>query len=261
MRIALRRRFGVVVLSAAVVALSSSPARASDIILPGFDLFDPMSGSDVFFPLPIGDLVPFVGVPLGSFDFGSGPVATGSTDTIIERLATATDASPTIAIQLLAMQMVSVIPIDAGLGLDFHYFTLQAVPSLGTMTFTGLTGAHGPGVHGTVTYNALTVNWQLEKGALGGPVAMMGTTVLSTGAVPWSHFPAPGAVLIPGVNFLLDGSTSGSDFFPIGTFTFTATDGTNILTRSAGVPEPSIVVLIALSAVGVASRSRRRRVR
>jgi hypothetical protein len=253
---AYRRRFGVFVLSAATMLLSAWTARASDIILPGFDLFDPLSGSQMFLPVPIGDLVPFVGVPLGSFDFGSGPVATGTTDTIVRRLETATDADPMINIQLVAMQMVSVLPIDAGLGIDFHYVTLQAGPSLGTMTFAGLAGPHAPPPppHGTVTYDALSINWELHKGSLVGPVAMVGTTVVSTGPVSWSHFAPPGTLLIPGVNYLLDG-TSLKDYFPLEPFAFSATDGTTILVATA--PEPGAAILVIMSGIALAMRGRR----
>jgi len=89
----------------------------------------------------------FKGVPLGNFDFGGANTGstsgaptlrvsnvnqdTGTTDLIIKRLSEAvvpnTPGSATIPIELVALQLVSVEPIDLGSGLDLHFITLQSV--------------------------------------------------------------------------------------------------------------------------------------
>ena len=250
-----QRRVGVAVL---LLVLGGSLPRAAHaaIMLPGFDLMDPLPGTLVFLPGP--GLVPFVGVPLGTFDFGGGPVATGTADTIFHRPIAGAPSS-SIPVELLAMQMVSAVPIDLGFGSALHYLTLQAgPPSGGTMTFDDFSlGNHGPPPppHGFVTYD---VDWffDVHMGALGGPVVFSSTKTLATGPLPWSHF-LPGAFHIPGVNFELCGPGDGScDFFVLGTFAFTAPDGTSIVTKTA--PEPTAGVLVLAGLAAVYARMRRR---
>ena len=63
---------------AALAALTAGRASAG-IINPGYDLLE-TSNTTTF----LGQN--FQGVPVGTYDFGSGPVNTGNTDTIIHRL-------------------------------------------------------------------------------------------------------------------------------------------------------------------------------
>ena len=79
----------------------------------------------------------------------------------------------------------------------------------------------------------------------------------TAGPVPWSHFPPPGAVLITGVNRLLDGSTPGSDSFLLAPASLVNADGTNIIVKTA--PEPAVVLLLGVSAMSLAARAQRRR--
>jgi hypothetical protein len=58
-----------------------SPQRGSC----GHDLFATQPGTQV--NLGLAGIQPFVGVPLGSFDFGMGLGATFNTDTIVQRQA------------------------------------------------------------------------------------------------------------------------------------------------------------------------------
>ena len=72
------------------------------------------------------------GVPLGDFDFGgtTGVQDVHGIDTIVQRLEQASVAgdgqTDTIDIELVALQLVSVDPVDLGAGLGDHYITLQA---------------------------------------------------------------------------------------------------------------------------------------
>jgi hypothetical protein len=249
-------------LSMAVVALTilAAPAAgiASGIVNPGFDLLHTEPGTSV-------GGVPFTGVPLGSFDFGGGAVPTGNADTIVERLAAATAPGPppAVPIELVALQLMSVVPVDFGLGVGFYFVTLQSArggpASTGTMGIT-----FGPeGVpHGTFD-SFFDVFFDIRLGSLDGPIALSNNAPLTSVGAPWAHFPPSGAVEIPGVNTLLNGLDRESDFFPVGTFTeqhpgppstihvvSTATDGRQ-------VPEPSaaaalVLALAALFSYGVA---------
>jgi hypothetical protein len=254
----LGRRIGVGVLAALVLAASPKDSRASDILFPGFDLFDPMAGSQVFFP-GFG-LFDFIGVPLESFDFGSGPVPTGETDTIVQRLHSATGpGTVSIIVRLLAMQMVSTTPIDLGFGSDFHYLTLQAAPSRGMLQWTEEPGLHGPPppAHGVAHYEPLNWRYDVHLGSLGGPVVQSDSKILTSSPTPWSHFAPPDALLIPGVNSSLNGADNTSDFFFIKQFSLTNADGTRIIASTA--PEPATFGLMGVGIAGLAVRRRRRR--
>ena len=68
---------------AMVAATWSQPAARADwVVKAGYDLFQTVP-ADTSFP-GLGNLM---GVPLGTFDFGSGAVGTGLTDTIVQRLS------------------------------------------------------------------------------------------------------------------------------------------------------------------------------
>jgi len=248
-----------VLLTLILSAITPQAVRASDILTQGFDLFDPLTGTMV--NLPVAGIVPFVGVPLETVDFGFGPVPTFNADTVIERLEDANGPMDVVPIVLRAMQLVSVAPVDLGSGLDFHFLTLQALaPSTGTMIFVDFGGPHiPPPAHGSVRYDPINWLFDVRKGSLGGPIVFSGSKVLTTANTPWTHFPPPGAVLIPGVNVLLDG-TQFSDFFPE-SFSLTSEDGTQILMRPATVPEPTTMVLTGIGIAVSVARKRRARSR
>jgi hypothetical protein len=248
-------RVGAALLTLIVVAVPR-PADASDIITRGFDLSDPLPGTAV--NLPGLGLVPFVGVPLGTFDFGVGPVPTFNADTIIERLDDANAPVDLVPVLLLAMQLRSEIAIDMGFGLDIHFLTLQTTtPSDGTMVFTDFSGPHvPPPPHGSFRYDPINWSFDVRRGSLDGPVVFSGSKVLSSANTSWTHFPVPGAVLIPGVNYLLDG-TPFSDFFPE-PFSLSSDDGTRILMQTATVPEPVTSALLAVGVAWLAARRARR---
>jgi PEP-CTERM motif len=240
------------------------------MILPGFDLFDPLPGTRIL--LPGLGLVPFVGVPLETFDFemGSGPVPTGNTDTVVQRLdridAPAPGTEAQSRVLLRAMQLVSESRIDPGFGEDFYFLTLQAgMLSDGMMAFTEFGGSHGPPPPPHAFFRYVFINWHfdLRKGSLAGPAVASDTKVLSSAFIPWSHFPPLDAMLITDVNFRLGGmacelGTDCADVFPIGTFVLISPDGTVIPTQTATVPEPATAFLVGIGLAGIALRARRR---
>ncbi len=71
----------------------------------------------------------FEGVPLGIVDLGSGPVVVGDADTIIERLQTADLSGGAAAIDIVALSLQSVDPVDLGFGAGFEFITIELTTS------------------------------------------------------------------------------------------------------------------------------------
>jgi len=234
-----------------------SASKADPLVLAGFDLFSTRPGTQVNLD-PVAQGLgnqPFRGVPLGTFNFGMGPVAVFNTDTIVQRLGNATPGNPTVPIEMVALQLMSVNQVNTGAGAAFLFVTLQSArggpASIGTLTIT-----FGPeGIpHGTFD-STLNVFFDIRVGSLDGPIVFSNETalVLMANDVPWSHFPPNGALLIPGVNFLLNGQDQLNDFFP-DSFEETKPDGTRHEVESATVPEPTTISLLAIGIAGVATR-------
>jgi hypothetical protein len=231
-----------------------SVSQADPLVLRGYDLFATVPPTKV--NLGPAGVQEFKGVPLGTFDFGSGPVDTGNADTIVQRLGDASPANPTISIQLVALQFMSVNQFDLGAGTNFHFITLQSdrggPASMGLMTINF--GPEGT-PHGTFD-STLSVFFDIRVGALDGPIVFSGSKTLSVIGAPWSHFPSPpGAILIPGVNFLLNGQNQLNDFFAIGRVMHVNPDG-SMHTVEAAVPEPATLSLLAAGIAGFAARAR-----
>jgi hypothetical protein len=226
------------------------------MLIRGFDFYDPLAGTVVNIN---GVLYPFEGVPLGFFDFGSlGVYDTGNADTIIERVHDASGPGTIlIAVRMLAMQMVSSTPIDVGAGLDLHYLTLQPTPSRGVLEVTEDPTSHGPPppFHGVANHDPLNWRFDVRKGSLTGPVVLSDSKVLTSAATLWSHFSPPGALLIDGLNFRLNGVDEQSDIF-LEPFALSNADGTTIL-MSTALPEPASFTLVGAGLIGLAARCRR----
>ena len=103
-----------------LIIFGASISQANDSVAPGFDLFTTNPGTHYDFLGLFGlGLLDFEGAPLGSFDFGSGPVGVGDADTIVQRLSAATVPTPTIDIEIIALSLQSVSPVDIGNGPEF----------------------------------------------------------------------------------------------------------------------------------------------
>lgn len=252
------RSFARLTLSMLVVALaagvSPSESRADLIVARGWDLFQTEPGT-------MFNGVPFTGVGLGSFDFGA-PVGVQNlgdlVDTIVQRKADATVGSPTIPIELVALQLVSTMPVDFGAGLGLHFITLQSVrggpASAGQMTINGLATEGDP--HGTFS-SFFDVFFDLRIGALNGPIIFSGQDTINSSNVPWRHQPNLGDLLIPGVNFRLGDGSGNQDFFPIGVFTEQGALARHIVQTAN--PEPSSIVLAGIGATALCGFRLRRR--
>ena len=255
----------VVLVGAVAALLSAGVARGAIIVEPGFDLFESGAGT-TFLGLP------FTGVPLGTFDFGGliGVKNTGTTDTIVQRLTPASvplaPALDTIDIEMVALQLVSIAPVDVGAGFDFHYITLQVnrgvgdpppgPPTLGMMDITFDDPAGGS------FGSFLDVFFDFRIGAVDGPILNLPGNpflipdflTLTSTAVPWDRTPRPFALEIEGVNSLLNGVDTSGDFWA-SAFVETHPSGAMHSVQSA-VPAPGSIALLALG--GLLARRRRR---
>jgi len=246
------RRALLLGLVGAIVALASpSVSRAGFIVNPGYDLFQTGPGTSV-------GGVPFTGVPLGTFNFGGGSVPVGTTDTIVHRLDAAVSpggvpgVAPPIRLEMVALQLMSTIPTNFGLGVGFYFVTLQSArggpASTGSMTITFGPEPAGPPppqpLHGTFD-SAINVAYDIRLGSLTGPIALSNVAALTSTGVPWSHFPPPLAVEIPGVNTFLNQTNRLADFFPVGPFSeqHPGPPATIHQVTTGSIPEPSSVLL------------------
>ena len=167
----------------------------------GFDLLFTDSAT---FDLGPSGIQPFEGVPLGSFDFGGGPVNVGNTDTIVERLEDATrpannagpaDENP-IDIEIVALSLMSVDPVDftfAGGNANEHVMTMNVTDLGSTMTIE----FDGSGTGGNFSS---ALNFSVDIVGVDSGAALTQTFNLTQGPDPWSMECPPGKIQIPGVN-------------------------------------------------------------
>lgn len=233
-----------------VLAGLSLPLRshATSIIQTGWDLLATQPGTQF-----MG--VPFQGVPIGSYDFGGGLQNVGNADTIVQRLATANGPAQTIPIELVALQLKSVIPVDFGLGVGIYYITLQSdrggPASPGSMTIN-----FGPEANPHGTFDSFfDVFFDLRLGGLDGPIAFSGDLPLTSTSTPWTHLAPSGAVLIDGVNHNLNNSNNGEDFWSGGTITHEHPNGlgTHVVDMAKRVPDTGTTLSLLMIAIGICS--------
>ncbi|MBW2274502.1 MAG: hypothetical protein JRG96_14620 [Deltaproteobacteria bacterium] len=241
--------------------LCAGGSQAADTILPGYDLFTTQAGTHYDFQgfAGLGDLA-LDGVPLGTFDFGGGPVNTGSADTIVQRLTPAFPGNETISVQMVALSLQSVDPVDIGNGPEFILIDLS-FPHWGQMTINGL-GSEG-GAHGT--FDSVNSFDFLVSGSVSGFLGSITTTITQTGT-QWRHAPNAGEPQIPLVNFELNGSDILNDFWPIepveeehpGIGVHVASAGESVANVPA-VSDAGLVMLAASLSVSMIWTLRRRR--
>jgi hypothetical protein len=245
----------------AVSLCAVSTALADPVVEPGYDLFETESPGTTLLGIELES------VSLGLYDFGGGPQPVGNSDTIIEREQKAEpgkDAVPggsskfttppepdvgLIAIELVALQLRSVDPVDLGAGLDFYYITLQeSTPSLGEMAIT----FDDP--DGGTFDSSFAVFYDLRIGALDGPIVSSSSFDMTSSDNPWDRTPPPGAPQIPGVNTLLNGLDQAADFWPIGVVEHDSPGTAHQKVRST--PEPTSLLLLSLGGLVLLRRRR-----
>ena len=257
----------VMVLAAAslLTGLCLPTSSRADDVLPGWDLFttDPATSFDG---------LNWVGVPLSTptggpdtFDFtqssgGSiGILNVGSTDTIMQRLGpwnSTTPGNPPISLQMDALQFVSTTPMF-GPGV-YGYITLDpGYTSGGTVTI------NSDGTYST----SFNVYFDIHEGSLTGPMYSTVQDLALTGSGDWQHDWPPGALTIPRVNYLLNGTDTNEDFWPVtaggqdGPFTESASSfsESHVFYDTYPVPEPSGLALLSLGVLCLAIKTRRGR--
>jgi len=228
-----------------------------------------------------------MGVPLGTYNFDTissggsnngymaGVQNVGNTDTIVERLSPVTVSGGTTPLQLVALQLETVSAVTiAGLGTGNLFVTLTpGAPETGSMTINS---------NDTFT-STLNITFDVHFGSLTGTTIATGLTDTLNGSGFWSHTAPPGSVLIPGVNYLLNGMPLPSnpsvwsdgdpttDFWPAGGPIVPGQPWIPLTEPEAGgqhsvdptiVPEPNTAMVSALAAViglAYAGWNRRRR--
>jgi hypothetical protein len=270
-------------LAVVIVSLASPSASRAELVDPGWDLFQTVVPQTMV----LGDS--YAGVPLGSFNFGGtiGTQPTGATDTIVQRLggvSAPAGGAGTIPIQFLALQLMSVAPVDftkfGGSGLHTAFLTPHGTQSAGSMNITFDPASTAANQFGTFTAT-LPVSFDVRQDTLGGPIIASGSSTL-TSAGNWTHTAPTGATLIPGVNLNLNGTDNTNDFWPGGPIGVSSDRGRTSLTQTAQgglgtqvvnaaglgssqitpVPEPSsAVLLISAGLAGLIGWGRKRSVK
>jgi hypothetical protein len=199
------------VLAAALAGPSA--VQASFTVASGWDLFTTATPATTF------NYVPFQGVPLGTFDFGGsiGVQNVGNTDTIIQRPTNISGplggpGSTAFAADLVAFQLESANPVNFGAGLGYYFLTLQSERGGPASTDSGVMTFNSAGTGGTFS-DVLDVYYDLRFGSLTGPIVASGGCVLNNAGASWTHdgsYPP----IINGVNYMLDGTDTGEDFWP-----------------------------------------------
>ncbi len=266
-----RRSFHILMALMAIGAVGlarPSEGRAANVVVDaGYDLFVTVSSETSFtFPAPYGTQS-LMGVPLGTFDFGGsiGTKSTGNADTIVQRPSAITvpsGGSGTGGLALLALQLESVASGPAlapGVPSGDHLFVWldPTLPSTGTITINSYTAPVNPGTFTSTldVYFDVGLGTTLA-GAMKNVLSTGNETVLTSTPDSWSNVAPSGAELIKGVNYELNGTNNGNDFWP-GPGLHNGPHGVN---PAGSIPEPSAWVMGMTAAVmGLAYAGRRRR--
>jgi len=247
-----------------LVLQPSSASGGFVTILPGYDLLVTESAC-YNFGAPFG-LVPFVGVPLNTYDFGSGSVNVGATDTIVRRIDSVTNladgASQSINIAMTALSLRSRDQIDWSSfgGIANEYVkTVNVVDQGSTMKINNDFGVFSTDC---ATFDStIKISFQLQ-GVTSGATASFGTKTFSmVGLGMWSHYPASSTVLIDGVNNNLNGLDHSNDFFTGFSQHILPDGGKHSTVDVNGIicPEPTSMFAIGLACMAAGGGFARRR--
>ncbi|MDX1929843.1 MAG: PEP-CTERM sorting domain-containing protein [Pirellulaceae bacterium] len=268
----LKNAWLILVVSGLVVVSPTSHVHGAIIISQGWDLLYTVNASYNFGGAGGLNLVNFVGKPIpnppgtnpGTFDFGSGSVNIGQTDTILHRLQAVnlpdlpTLASQTINLQIAALSLQSANPVNwSGFGGVANEFiqTVNLVDLGSTMTVYNnpFDPVPNPDVIGKFDSN-LKFSIQL-RGMTSGVFSPVISLNMSQSGSLWTHDPVGNQVLIPGVNWKLNGVDTSTDFFT--GFAHHGPDHIHDTIDINAVPEPSSLLLTGLLGLLTVVKSRR----
>ena len=252
-------RSGYVVIFVAWLFVSNVCLAASFTIDRGWTLLQTVpvhsTYGGTFIDLPDVGVTPFVGVPLGMFDFTRGTAGdfgrnigtqyVGTTDSIAKRLEVATvqegGGTVTIPVELLGLQLRSVDPLGGIFGNQFVYVTLQSMRSEGGPATTGtmtidLNSDDLTGVFSTL----FEVYYDFRIGSLAAPPIPQLDKPFSGANVPWTrNLPTGQPMLIDGVNLNLNGS-----FFVAAVQLEQSASALHVAIPAQAIPEPGTWVLL-----------------
>jgi hypothetical protein len=233
------------VLPGLLLLVSVVPISAGVVVVAGSDYLSTVAGTT------------FAGVP-----FNGVPVGPGNTDTIVRRLSDAdvTVVSAIIPIEMVALQLVSAVPVDFGLGLDSYYITLQSARG-GPATFGQFTinyagvDDHLPDTPEGTFSSFFDVFFDVRKGSLDGPIALSSDLILSNPGASWDADPTAIQIIVSGLvgnlsanlhtNKIQNSDIHQMDFFPVGSFQETHPTGAVHAVTGAATPEPGSILLVA----------------
>jgi hypothetical protein len=167
--------------------LALPTALQADQVGVGWNCFDTVDGT-------VYDTFSWQGVPLGTFNFGSGLVPVGITDTIIQRLGTVTTPGGTTPISVSALQLRTVSQVNLGAGLGYYYATLDtSAQNTGVLTIDSFPTAGSPGTF----HDYFTVNFDIRYGSLAGPIVLRPPSLTLVATGDWSaDLPIPSCPIV-----------------------------------------------------------------
>jgi len=246
-------------MGAIVLLAGSGVARAysaSDLTVDaGFDLLTTNTSGTFFQGFN------FMGVPIGTYNFGSGPVFTGSTDTIAQRLDPATavaGGSATIGLQLLGLQLESTTQVN---GQNLFITLDPTAPQQSGATISFDRSATPTNQFGTFT-SFFDIFVDVHIGSLNGPLVEPPVQLnLASAGAPWTHQAPTGALLIDGVNNNLNGMSNSNDFWggvepngvvvPIIHVDQSGSGDQHSVDPTGAIPEPGSLVIAVTGMLGL----------
>lgn len=225
-------------------ALQAQPVGA------GFNGFDTVTTGP---SVTMFDGLPWQGVPLGTFNFGSGPVNVGNTDTIIQRLGSPVTApGGTMSLSVMALQLQTVNQVSLGGGpVGYYYITLDtSAQNTGLLHFDSFPAAGSPGTF----HDEFTIYFDIRFGSLNGPIVAPEQSLTLDATGDWlPTLPVPS---IP-IDHVYPNPANPTDLHVV-----TLDPDPNIPDDGFyvfGVPEPSGLALFGLGVLCLAIKTRRGR--